>query len=125
MLPSHCTGKPGTCTGPGSNLVDESTGSIIEPQVFVGVRDLVGILSGSFELAPTVRWTTASTSFLNQTFTTMVPTVELHARMDVWATPHVSAGIVVGSDFDTLRDLQAGLQIGFHFEPYDAMNRRL
>lgn len=123
MLPIPCTGNAKTCTGPGNNLVDETSGTIVEPQAFLGVRDLVGIVSGSFEVAPTLRWTTASVNFLNQSFTTSVTTIELHARLDVWATPHVSAGIMVGSDFDTTRNLEGGLQVGFHWEPYDAMKR--
>ena len=42
-------------------------------------------------------------------------------RADVWLTPRLTAGVTVSSDFDTVRNLAAGLQIGFHFEPYDAM----
>ncbi|MEO9160050.1 MAG: hypothetical protein ABI591_30795 [Kofleriaceae bacterium] len=124
MLPAQCTGRPGTCTGPGNNLHDESTGTIVEPQVVAGVRELVGIVSGGFEVAPTARWTTASASFLNQTFTTTVTTVELHARIDLWATPHLTAGVMVGTDYNTVHNLEAGLQIAFHFEPYDAMTYR-
>jgi len=127
QLPATCSGNPNnglSCTAPGNNLIDESSGTVVEPQVFVGVRDLVGIVSGSFEIAPTVRWTTASVSWLNQSFTTTVKTVELHGHLDVWLRPRISAGIMVGSDFDTVRNLQAGLQVGFHFEPYDLMNRR-
>lgn len=122
MLPAPCSMTPGSleCTG-GSDAYDESTGTIVEPQVFVGVRDRVGIVSGGFEIAPTVRWTTATTNYLNQSFTTSQTTIELHARADVWATPHVSAGLMVGADFNSLHDLEAGLQIGFHLEPYDAM----
>lgn len=109
---------------PGNNLVDESSGTIVEPQLFVGVRDLIGIVSGGFEIAPTERRTTASTNYLDQSFTTYVTTIELHARVDLWVTPRLTAGVTVGSDFNTLRNLEAGLQIGFHFEPYDAMMYR-
>jgi hypothetical protein len=125
MLPSVCSGniKHLGCTAPSSGLVDETSGTISEPQLFVGVRDLIGIVSGGFEIAPTERRTTASVNSLNQSFTTYVTTIELHARVDVWLTPRLTAGVTVGSDFDTVRDLQAGLQMGFHLEPYDAMNR--
>ena len=123
MLPSVCSGniKHLGCVAPSSGLVDETSGTISEPQVFVGVRDLIGIVSGGFEIAPSERRTTASVNSLNQSFTTYVTTIELHARADVWLTPRLTAGVTVGSDFDTVRDLQAGLQVGFHFEPYDAM----
>jgi len=30
---------------------------------------------------------------------------------------------MVGADFNRVRNFEVGLQIGFHFEPYDAMNR--
>jgi hypothetical protein len=50
-------------------------------------------------------------------------TVEFHGRADVWATPHFSAGVMVGMDISSVRDFQAGLQAAFHFEPYDAMVR--
>jgi hypothetical protein len=123
MLPVPCTGNTATCTGPGNPLWDQSTGTIVEPQVFFGARDLVGIVSGSFEVAPTVRWTSSAVSFVNQTFTTTERTIEVHGRVDVWVLPRISAGIMVGSDFDTVRNLSAGLQIGFHYEPYDLMNR--
>jgi hypothetical protein len=124
MLPATCEGQPGGfCKGPGNDLLDHTTGTIVEPQVFFGVRDLVGIVSGSFEVAPTVRWTSSAFSFVNQSFTTTEKTIELHARVDVWVVPRISAGIMVGSDFDTTRNLQAGLVIGFHYEPYDLINR--
>jgi hypothetical protein len=124
-LPSVCSGRPKMpCTAPSSGLIDESTGTITEPQLFVGARDLIGIVSGGFEVAPTERRTTASSNSLNQSFTTYVTTIELHARVDIWMTPRLTAGVTVGSDFDTVRNLQAGLQIGFHLEPYDAMMYR-
>jgi len=123
QLPAKCSVGGGLmCTG-GNDLIDESTGTIVEPQAFLGVRNRIGIVSGAFELAPTVRWTTASTNYLNESFTTSVRTIELHARGDVWATPHFNAGVMVGADFNRVRNFEVGLQIGFHFEPYDAMNR--
>jgi hypothetical protein len=118
MLPVTCSGGAGKVCTPGNNLVDQTSGTIVEPQVFVGVRDLIGIVSGGFEIAPTERQTTASTNYLSQSYET---TIELHARVDLWVTPRLTAGVTVGSDFNTLRNLEAGLQIGFHFEPYDAM----
>ena len=89
----------------------------------VGIRDRIGIVSGAFELAPSVRWTSASTNFLDQTFTTTLTTIEFHGRIDVWATPRFNAGLMVGGDLGSRHDLVAGLQLGFHFEAYDRMNR--
>ena len=41
----------------------------------------------------------------------------------MWVTPHVNAGIMVGANTTSRQDLMTGLQIGFHFEAYDGMNR--
>jgi hypothetical protein len=126
MIPTECSKTLGgfTCHAPMfGDSYDQTTGTIVEPQVFLGARDLVGIVSGGFEVAPTVRWTSSAVSWLNQTFTTTEKTIELHARVDVWVLPRLTAGIMVGSDFDTVRNLSAGLQIAFHYEPYDLMNR--
>ncbi|HET9990348.1 MAG TPA: hypothetical protein VFQ65_17575 [Kofleriaceae bacterium] len=127
----HIYGSSGMLDGqvyqpPGSSgFVDESTGTIAAPQALVGARDLIGIVSGAVEIAPTVRWTSASTNSQGLTFTTSVATIELHARADVWATPHLSAGLMVGMDLASVRDFEAGLQLAFHFEPYDTMKPRV
>lgn len=123
MLPTQCSGHQGTCHG-GSNLYDNTTGTVVEPQAFVGVRDMVSIVSGGFELVPTWRWTSASVSWLNQSFTTRQLTLELHLRADVWITPHVTAGLTAGMDYDSFSNLTGGLQIGFHLAPYDLMKER-
>ena len=124
MLPPVCSkGKSGAECIPGSNEIDETSGTIVEPQVFIGAREQVGSFSGGVELAPTVRWTTASTDELNNSFTTTQTLLELHARADVWITPHINAGVMVGADTSSRHDLMAGLQVGVHFEAYDAMRR--
>jgi hypothetical protein len=123
-LPVVCSPGPsmGDCIPDGS-AIDETSGTLTEGQLFVGIRDRIGIVSGGLELAPTLRRTTASTNTLNEAFTTDRTTLELHARADVWATPHFNAGIMVGADTSSRHDLMAGLQLGFHFEAYDDMNR--
>ena len=108
---------------PNSNAIDESSGTLTEGQLLIGIRDRFGIVSGGVELAPTLRRTTASTNALNESFTTNSGMLELHARADVWATPHFNAGLMVGADTGSRHDLMAGLQIGFHFEPYDGMHK--
>ena len=122
MIPISCSGMNGVpCRAPGNNLLDQITGTIIEPQFFFGARDLIDIVSGSLEVAPSVRWTSSAFSELNQSFTTTELTLEVHGRVDVWATPNFSAGVMVGTQYDTLHDLQIGLQLGYHMEPYDLM----
>lgn len=124
----HVYGAYGTPDDPSSvpivlQTTDNSNGEILEPQVFLGVRNLMGIVSGGAEVAPTLRWLSAGLNNEYMTNAQFLTTIELHARGDVWPTPHVSAGVMVGMDISAIRDFQAGLQIGFHFEPYDGMNR--
>jgi hypothetical protein len=102
---------------------DNSLGEILEPQAFLGVRNLIGIFSGGAEIAPTLRWISAGVNSEYMTNAQYQTTIEVHARGDVWATPHFSAGLMVGMDISSIRDFQAGLQIGFHFEPYDSMQK--
>lgn len=115
--------RHGVYIPPGSSYIEESGGTIFAPQVVLGSRGLIDIFSAAVEVAPTVRWTSASADYLYQTTTTSVTTIELHARADVWPTPHFSAGVMVGMDTASLRDVMGGLQVAFHFEPYDTMKR--
>jgi hypothetical protein len=125
MLPVICSPGPSgaDCIPAPSQSIDESSGTLTEGQFLIGIRDRIGIVSGGFEVAPTLRRITASTNTLNESFTTDSTTLEVHARADVWATPHVNAGIMVGANTTSRHDLMAGLQVGFHFEAYDSMNR--
>jgi hypothetical protein len=109
---------------PVGNLFDESTGTIVSGQALVGARGFFGIVSGAFEIAPTERWTNASANSAYATFSTSATMIELHGRLDVWATPHFSAGIMAGADTESIHDFEAGVQLAFHFEPYDTMKRR-
>jgi hypothetical protein len=125
MLPVICSPGPsmGDCIPVPNQAIEESSGTLTEGQLLIGIRDRIGIVSGGLELAPTLRRTTASTNHLNESFVTDSTTLELHARVDVWATPHVNVGIMVGANTTSRHDLMAGLQIGLHFEAYDGMNR--
>jgi hypothetical protein len=125
MLPVTCSPGPsmGDCIPIPDQSLSESGGTITDGQLLIGVRDRIGIVSGGLELAPTLRRITASTNSLNEAFTTDGTTLELHARGDVWITPQINAGLMVGANTTSTHDLMAGLQVGFHFEPYDDMNR--
>lgn len=116
--------RQGVYIPPDSSYVEESTGTTFAPQVVLGSRGIIDIFSGAVELAPTVRWTSASADYLYLITTSSVTTLELHARADVWPTPHFSAGVMAGVDTASLHDFMCGVQIAFHFEPYDTMARR-
>lgn len=107
-----------------NDFMDEGNGSTLGGQVFLGVRDLIGVVSFGGEVAPTFRETSAGLNFEYTADKTSVTTLELHARGDVWLLPNITAGIMIGMDVASIRDFQAGLQVGFHLEPYDAMQNR-
>jgi hypothetical protein len=125
MFPVTCSPGAGgaDCIPSPDQSISESGGTITDGQLLIGIRDRVGIVSGGLELAPTLRRITASTNSFNEAFTTDGTTLEVHARGDVWITPHINVGFMVGANTTSRHDLMAGLQIGFHFEPYDDMNR--
>lgn len=104
--------------------IDRGIGTVMAPQLVVGGRGLFGDFSVGGEVAPTIRWFSsgpnADAGMGQVTYTT---TVAIHGRADFWATPNVTAGILVGMDISSIRDFEAGLFVGFHFEPYDAMKR--
>ncbi|MEO8843128.1 MAG: hypothetical protein ABI591_19515 [Kofleriaceae bacterium] len=108
---------------PANDFTDEGNGSTLAGQVFLGVRDLIGIVAVGGEVAPTLRETSAGMNFEYAADKSYVTTIEVHGRVDVWATPHLSVGVMAGMDIASIRDFEAGLQLGFHLEPYDAMNR--
>ena len=106
-----------------NTFTDEGNGSTFAGQVFIGVRDFIGIVAVGGELAPTVRETSAGINFDYAADNSYVTTIEVHGRVDVWATPHISAGVMAGMDITSVHDFEAGLQVAFHVEPYDTMRR--
>jgi hypothetical protein len=125
MLPVVCSEGPGgrDCIPVPSQAIDESKGTLTEGQLLIGIRERFDIVSGAVELAPTLRRVTASTNTENEAFTTDATTLELHVRADLWATPHLNLGVMVGANSTSRKDVMAGLQLGLHFEAYDGMNR--
>lgn len=104
-----------------NDYTDEGNGSLFTGQVFIGARDLIGNFSVGGDVAPTLRETSAGVNFQYAADKTYLTTIAVHGRADLWATPHVTAGVVVGMDIAGIRDFMSCLQVGFHFEPYDAM----
>jgi hypothetical protein len=124
----HIYGSSGTLEGrpydPVGSVFDNSTGTDVAAQLLVGARGFFGIVSGALEIAPTERWTSSSGNSANASFTTSASMIEVHGRIDVWASPYFSAGIMATVDTESIHDFEAGLQLAFHFEPYDAMKNR-
>ena len=103
--------------------VDRGSGSLMAGQLTLGVRDMIGLVSVAGEIAPTVRrFSSGPNGIDGMPVETDQTTLAVHGRADFWATPHFTAGLMLGMDVSSIRDLETGLVIGFHFEPYDAMH---
>ena len=108
-----------------NDYTGEEHGSLFAGEFFAGARDLIGdFFSVGGDIGPILRETSAGENFKYSADKTFLTTIEIHARADVWATPHISAGIIVGMDVAGIRDFMSGLQVGFHLEPYDAMTSK-
>jgi hypothetical protein len=89
--------------------------------ILVGTRVRTGSVSGGVELAAgfhraELRDRMDYELAAIESTSTML---EGRARLDVWVTPRLSIGGVVGIELDQPRDLSAGLMLGLHFAPYD------
>jgi len=104
--------------------INRGIGTVMEPQLVLGARGLFGLVSAGGEIAPMIRWfSSGPNSDSGMGAVTYSTTIAIHGRADFWATPHFTAGVMVGMDVSSIRDFQAGLSVGFHFEPYDTMKR--
>jgi hypothetical protein len=106
-----------------SDYSGEGNGSTFAAQVFLGARQFFGIVAVAGEVAPTIRETSAGLNFEYARDNTYLTAIEVHGRVDVWATSRITAGVIAASGIDTIRDFEVALQVGFHVEPYDAMKR--
>lgn len=101
--------------GPTSDVV----GEYLSVRVLLGIRARTGVLSAGGEVAAGFHREQFNDPLGNQLATVEAssPQLEARARMDLWLTPHVSLGAMVGADDH--QDLSAGLVLGLHIGPYD------
>jgi hypothetical protein len=99
---------------PMSSGVDGTVGAV---SAVAGARAMAGIFSGAVELAGGVRYTTVRVSNSFNTETQGV--VEARGRVDLWVTPHLSIGGIVGKDLNDTQSMMVGLNVGLHFERFD------
>ncbi|MFT3696514.1 MAG: hypothetical protein QM831_25460 [Kofleriaceae bacterium] len=107
------------CEGLQHDPLSQDSGTILDGQVVVGLRDTVGRFAGSVELAPTLRYTNGNFTKDLLSVTLSQKMLEVHARLDAWITPYLTVGVFGGMDTASVHDLQAALQIGVHLYPYD------
>ncbi|HEY0252188.1 MAG TPA: hypothetical protein VGC41_11720 [Kofleriaceae bacterium] len=105
----------GVMAGSGAN----ADGDIAAGKVLLGARAMAGIFSGAIELAPTYRFTTLSMPALGGSRSFDQFAVEAHGRLDLWLTPHFTVGGFIGADLGDATNLQAAVQVGWHFEAFD------
>lgn len=101
--------------GPTSDVV----GNYTSLRLLLGVRARTGALSAGGELAAGFYREQFNDPLGQQLATVEANSTQLEARarMDLWITPHLSVGAMVGADDH--QDLSAGLSLGLHIGPYD------
>ncbi|MFT3696513.1 MAG: hypothetical protein QM831_25455 [Kofleriaceae bacterium] len=97
-------------------LSEDHDGSIAAGKALFGFRATAGVFSGAVELAPTFRLTTLQHSATATSSSSDQAAVEAHGRLDFWLSPVVTVGAWVGVDLGSTDNIQAALQVGFHFE---------
>ncbi|MFT3696515.1 MAG: hypothetical protein QM831_25465 [Kofleriaceae bacterium] len=98
-----------------------ASGHILTPQVFLGVKQDISLVTAAIELAPTLRYTDGDFTSTGHSLSLEQTTVEGHVRADAWFTPYTSAGIYAGVDLDSTHNYQAGLLFSVHFYRHDRM----
>jgi hypothetical protein len=94
-------------------------GTSCEGKVIAGARAISGIVSGGVELTAGMRYLTSSRLLLTNMVENNQGLVEARGRLDLWVTPNISVGGIVGIDVTEKDDVTAALQVGFHFARYD------
>ena len=111
---SNTAARASGVDAPMSVHVDGTVGAV---SLVAGARAMAGIFSGAVELAGGVRYTTVSVSNSFNTETQGV--VQARGRVDLWVTPHLSIGGIVGKDLTDTQSMMVGLNLGLHFERFD------
>lgn len=89
----------------------------------LGLRLRVGVISGGAELAAGVHRAELrdANAIELATIDSTSKMFEGRARLDLWVTPQLSIGGVVGVELDQPTSMTAGLMLGLHFAAYDGM----
>lgn len=105
------------------NPTSAVTGEAYAIGAVVGMRLRVGAVSGGGELLAgfhraDLRDASALELATVESDTTML---QGRARLDLWVSPQVSLGGVVGVELDDPKEMTAGIMLGLHVAPYDGM----
>ncbi|MEO8550218.1 MAG: hypothetical protein ABI678_09595 [Kofleriaceae bacterium] len=131
LNPNACrTSGGGTCPTGGGSLITSpmdphADGSIAAAKALFGLRGLAGPISAGAELAAGIRHASLkSATGYDVLVSEDSPTFEVHGHVDVWLTPKLTVGAMVGADLANTNNLSAGLEVGFHLVNYDRMRAR-
>jgi hypothetical protein len=127
--PNACrTSGGGECTG--GSLIDtpmdpHANGSTAAAKALFGMRALAGPISVGGEFAAGIRHASLkSATGYDVLVSEDTPTFEVHGHVDLWLTPKLTVGAMIGADLTDTNNLSAGLEVGFHLEAFDRMRRR-
>lgn len=113
------TAARGGSTGGTTTMSDGNTGTLAAAKLVGGARLMAGPFSGGLELAGGVRYATITSVSGVTTNAQGMGVVEARGRLDLWATPHVTVGVLAGTDIVRRDEATFALNVGFHFEPFD------
>lgn len=131
LSPNACRSSGGgTCPSGNGSLITtpmdpHTDGSLAAAKALFGVRALAGPISVGGEFAAGIRHASLkSATGYDVLVSEDTPTFEVHALADLWLTPKLTVGVMVGADLANTNNLSAGLEVGFHLESFDRMRRR-
>ncbi|MEO8841273.1 MAG: hypothetical protein ABI591_22675 [Kofleriaceae bacterium] len=97
---------------------DGITGSMSALKAVIGARAMAGSISGAVELAGGIEFTEVTNASMvsNEAHRGVI---EAHGRLDLWLSPVVSVGGLVGADLTEKDNLTAAVQLSFHFGSFE------
>ena len=107
-------------SGTGTTMATDNSGMLAAAKLVAGVRMMAGSFSGGVELAGGIRYATITANdSLMSTYSSDAGVFEARGRLDLWLSPHLTVGALAGTDLARRDEVTFGLDLGFHFEPFD------
>ena len=107
-------------SGTGVAMSTGNSGTLAAAKLVAGLRMMTGAFSGGVELAGGMRYATITgPDTTMSTYTNGSGVLEARGRLDMWLSPHFTIGALAGTDIAQRDEVTFGLDVGFHFEPFD------
>jgi hypothetical protein len=104
----------------GGITMASSSGTVFQPKLLLGYRQLVGPLSLGLEAAGGFRGITFDAGGSQSSFQ-MWGLLEVHARADWWISEHWTVGAQAATDVLRSHDDSIALTLGVHVTPWDGL----